>query len=111
MQNSKKNLVTWLLIFAAVMLISNLLGGSRGVGINLIFSDFIKSVDTGNVSQVDIKGKELSGTLRDGSKFYTELPEYPDLVEKLQSKNVEINALPLVSRSEKIIAGLLGWLP
>jgi cell division protease FtsH len=111
MQNSKKNFVTWLLIFAAVMLISNLLGGSRGVGTNLIFSEFIKSVDAGNVAQVDIKGKELSGSLRDGSKFYTDLPEYPDLVEKLQSKNVEINALPLVSRSEKIIAGLIGWLP
>jgi len=39
------------------------------------------------------------------------LPQYPNLVEKLQGKNVEVNAVPLVSKSDRIISGIVGWLP
>jgi cell division protease FtsH len=111
MKNSK-NFFIWLVIFAVVMTISNLIGGPDGVsGNKLIFSEFMKKVDTGEVNQVDIKGNDLVGKFKSGGQFYTYLPEYPNLVEALQEKGVEINALPLVSKSEKVIAGILGWLP
>jgi cell division protease FtsH len=111
MKNSK-NFFIWLVIFAAVMTISNLIGGPDGVsGNKLIFSEFMKKVDAGEVTQVDIKGNDLLGKFKSGGQFYTYLPEYPNLVETLQDKGVEINALPLVSKSEKVIAGILGWLP
>ncbi len=112
MKNSGKNFLTWLIIFAVVMTISNLIGGPDGVGSNkIVFSEFMKKVDAGEVTQVDIKGSDLFGKSKDGKDFYTYLPEYPNLVEKLQEKGVAINAVPLVSKSEKIIAGILGWLP
>jgi len=110
MQNSKKNFLTWLLIFAVVMIISSLLD-SEGEGNKIVFSDFIKKVDAGEVTKVDIKGNDLAGTLKDGTKFYTYLPQYPNLVEKLEEKGVDINAVPLVSKSDKIIGGILSWLP
>jgi cell division protease FtsH len=107
-----RNFFTWLIIFAVVMTISNIVGGPDGLsGSKMPFSEFMKNVDAGEVTQVDIKGSDLVGKLKDGSQFYTYLPEYPDLVSKLEEKNIEINALPLVSKSEKIIAGVLGWLP
>ena len=81
------------------------------VGAPLAFSDFIKQVENGGVSKVDIKGDELTGQLKDGSKFHTNLPEYPELVDKLRENNVGINVLPLVSKSEKIIARFLSFLP
>jgi cell division protease FtsH len=110
MQN-KKNFLTWIIIFALIMFISNILNGGGGVGTKLVFSDFMKRVEVGEVTKVDIKGSELTGVLKDGTKFNTNLPEYPSLVEKLQAKDVEINVLPLISRSDKIIGGLIGWLP
>jgi cell division protease FtsH len=111
MKNSK-NFFIWLVIFAVVMTISNLIGGPDGVsGNKLIFSEFMKKVDAGEVNQVDIKGNDLVGKFKSGGQFYTYLPEYPNLVEALQEKGVEINALPLISKSEKVIAGILGWLP
>ncbi len=111
MKNSR-NLFTWVIIFTVVMAISNILGGPDGLnGKKLAFSDFIKQVDAGDVVEVEIKGKDLTGKLKDNSQFFTYLPEYPNLIEKLQEKGVEINALPLVSKSEKIIGGILGWLP
>ena len=112
MKTPGKNFFIWLVIFAVVMTISNLIGGPDGVsGNKLIFSEFMKKVDAGEVAQVDIKGSDLVGKFKDGGQFYTYLPEYPDLVDTLQSKGVEINAVPLVSKSEKVIAGFLGWLP
>ncbi len=112
MKNSGKNLFIWLIIFVAVMALSQTISGPDTTTENkLIFSDFMKKVDAGDVAQVDIKGSDLVGKLQDGTKFYTYLPEYPDLVETLQAKGVQIDAIPLVSKSEKIVAGILSFLP
>jgi len=108
----KKNFASWIGIFVVVLMISNLLNGTNNLtGNKLNFSDFMKKVNEGEVVQVDIKGNELEGILKDGNRFNTYLPEYPSLIEKLQEKSVTINSLPLISKSEKLIAGLLGWLP
>ncbi len=111
MNSSKKNIITWLIIFAVVMIISNILGGADMTGNKLAFSDFMKKVDASEVTHVDIKGPDLVGKLKDGTQFYTYLPNYPNLIEKLQEKGVDIDAVPLVSKSERIIGGILGWLP
>ena len=112
MKNSGKNFFTWLIIFVVVMTISNIVGGPDGIaGRKMTFSELMKKVDAAEVTQVDIKGSDLIGKLKDGTQFYTYLPEYPNFVEKLQEKGVEINAVPLVSKSEKIISGILGLLP
>ncbi len=111
MNNSKKNLFTWLSIFAIVIIVSNLLDGGALNGKKVPFSEFMNKVDASEVVHVDIKGSDLYGTLKDGSQFYTYLPEYPNLVEKLQEKGVDITAVPLVSKSEKIIGGILSFLP
>lgn len=112
MNNPKKNIITWLIIFVVVMIVSNIVGGPDGVaGRKMAFSDFMKKVESGEVTQVDIKGSDLIGTLKDGNKFYTYLPNYPNLIDKLQSSNIEINAVPLVSKSERVIGGIMGFLP
>ena len=111
-KNIEKNFLIWLGIFLLVILFSNIFGGNGGLNSNKIsFSQFIAKVDGGEVAKVDIKGKDLFGTLKSGGQFYTFLPDYPNLVDKLQEKNVEVSAEPLVSKSEKIISGILGWLP
>jgi cell division protease FtsH len=112
MKNSGKNFLTWAIIFAVVLVISSLINDPNGAaGNKLVFSEFMKKVDASEVISVDIKGSDLTGKMKDGSQFYTYLPEYPDLVSTLQEKGVEINAVPLVSKSDKIFAGIIGWLP
>ena len=107
-----KNFISWILIFIVVVSLSNILAGSDGLSGNKInFSDFMRKVNDGEVVQVDIKGNELEGIAKDSSRFFVHLPQYPNLIEKLQEKNVNINSLPLVSKSEKVFAGFLGWLP
>lgn len=112
-QNSpnSRNLITWVVIFAVIMLISSVFGDSNLAGKRVTFSDFMQNVEAGEVDQVEIKGRNLVGKFQNGEQFNTYLPEYPNLVEKLQQKNVRVEALPLVSKSERIIGGFLGWLP
>jgi cell division protease FtsH len=113
MKNSNlKNFLTWLVIFAIVMIVSEAITGKGGLNDKRVsFSEFIKKVDSGDVTKVEIKGDDLYGVFKSGEKFYTYLPQYPKLVEKLQENSVEVEAIPLVSKSEKIIGGILGWLP
>ena len=74
------------------------IGGVDGInGNKLPFSEFMKKVNAEEVTQVEIKGNDLVGKLKDGTQFYTFLPQYPNLVEKLQDKGVSIDAIPLVS--------------
>lgn len=107
--NNGKNFLRWVLIFIVIFTIVNLF--SSPVGNQISFSDFLDKVDSGQISQVEIKGSDVSGELGTGEKFFTYAPEYPDLVKNLRKKNVKIVAAPLVSKTERVIGGLLGWLP
>ena len=61
---------------------------------NLPFSNFLNEVDAGRVVEVQIQGNNISGVLSDGKNFNTYSPNYPELVEKLSSKNISIVASP-----------------
>lgn len=84
---NSRNFLIWAAIFVGIIFASNLLGGPDGMaGRKLTFSEFMQKVDAGEVKKVDIKGEDLVGFLKDDSQFYTYLPEYPRLVDKLQEK-------------------------
>jgi cell division protease FtsH len=51
-------------------------------------------VDSGEVDEVTIKENNITGRLKDGSKFKTYSANYPDLVKELRDKNVRIIAKP-----------------
>jgi cell division protease FtsH len=107
----KKNLIIWAIILIVLFAISIYLDGANNSKNNINFSDFINKVENSEVTEVKIKGNDLNGVLKDGSSFYTYLPYYPNLIEKLYAKGVAINSLPLISKSEKITTGLISWLP
>ena len=107
----KKNLIISAIALFALFALSAYLDGTNNSKNNINFSDFINKVENSEVTEVKIKGNDLNGVLKDGSTFYTYLPYYPNLIEKLYAKGVAINSLPLISKSEKITSGLLGWLP
>ena len=109
--NSKKSLFIWILIFVAVFMASNFLGNNVKSGNEIIFSDFLNKVESGEISSVNIRGDNISGKFSDGREFYTLSTNYPDLVKELKEKNVEVKVVPVLSTSDKIFSGILGWLP
>ena len=108
MKNNRKNLLIWAVILIPMLLLA--VFNQEGKGKKITFSEFITKVETKEVGSVEIKGSELIGKLKDGSEFFTNLPNYPDLIDKLQENQIIIEVQPLVSKSEKIIGGLLGFL-
>ena len=83
--------VIGLLLFAII----NLGQTSSSRGSTLSFSDFLNVVNSGRVSDVTIKGNNISGHLRDGPAFTTYTPHDPNLVNLLAEKNVRITVAPV----------------
>ena len=109
--NSKKSLFIWILIFVAIFMASNFLGSNVKSGNEIIFSDFLNKVESGEISSANIRGDSISGKFSDGREFYTLSTNYPDLIKELKKKNVEVKVVPVLSTSDKIFSGILGWLP
>ena len=78
---------------------------------DLPFSTFITEVDKGNVTSVDIRGSEVSGTFSNGTRFKTYSPNYPELVQKLTDKGVAITAGPSEDSMPSFFGVLLSWFP
>lgn len=112
MKNSRKNFFIWAaILFVVFSVVQSFSGPESLVNSKLNFTEFLQKVDNHEVDKVEIKGKDLVGTLKTGDQFYTYLPEYPNLVEELRAQDVVVKAVPLVSKSEKFIGSIFGWLP
>jgi cell division protease FtsH len=105
-----KSLLIWLLIGISMLLLFNLFNVPQKADKELIFSDFIKKVDTGEVEEVTIKENNITGRLKDGSKFKTYSAFYPDMVKELKDKNIRIIARP-PDQSPWYITLFLSWGP
>jgi len=89
-----KNLFIWVLIALLILLLINLLNAPKKIQEELIFSEFMTMLDAGDVDEVTIKENAITGRLKDGTKFRSYSPEYPELVEKMRAENVKITVKP-----------------
>jgi cell division protease FtsH len=89
-----RGLFIWLLIAMMMILLINLLSSPKKVENEITFSQFISKVEAGEVEEVVIKERDITGRFADGKKFRTYAADYPDLVTLLRGKGVEITAQP-----------------
>ena len=84
-----KNLAMWgIIVFLTIGLYNmfkNPQSNIRGVN-QIIFSDFLTSVENGEVLKVDIQGNNIKGVYSNGNTFSTYAPNDPNLIEKLSDK-------------------------
>jgi len=76
----------------------------------IIFSDFIGSVERGDVQAVVIQGPNIQGKYKNGGLFKTFAPDDPGLVKSLRIKDVKIAAKP-EDESPWYMTLLLNWFP
>ncbi len=90
-----KSIVIWVLFGLMMILVFNLLETSKPDD-EMVFTDFITKLQQDEVSEVTIKKPEnlIVGTLKNGAKFKSYAPDYPDLIKELREKNVKISAKP-----------------
>ena len=76
------------------------------------YSEFLQDVNGGRVKSVTIAGDRITGTYSDNStSFQTYSPGDTSLVQRLEGKNITINARPENDGSGSIFSMLIGWLP
>ena len=104
-----KNLALWMVIGLIVLVLFNVFQASQPTSGKMVFSDFLKRVESGEVKEVLIRGKSVTGKLGDGSSFRTFTADYPDLVKLLRDKGVKIAVEP--EDSNPWYAYVLQWVP
>ncbi|MDI6890211.1 MAG: ATP-dependent zinc metalloprotease FtsH [Thermodesulfovibrionales bacterium] len=92
--NIYRSLFAWLFIGMMIILLFNLFSTPKKVGEEVIFSEFMTRLEAGEVEEVVIKDSHITGQLKDGKRFKTYAPAYPDLVKVLRSQNVKITVKP-----------------
>ena len=108
---TKKNFAIWAIIIIAIFILSGAFDADISNSNNIIFSDFLKKIDSNEIKSVEIRGSSISGELADGTKFSTMSTEYPDLVKELKNKDVDVKVSPLMSKGDKFISFVLSLLP
>ena len=118
MSNFGRNLALWVIIALLLVVLFSLFqpGGIRGNNTTsnvtqMAYSEFLDSVKQGNVKDVVIQDRNVSGDLKDGRAFQTYTPDDPSLVQTLTAKNVEIVAKPADADSNPLLHYLLSWFP
>ena len=93
MNTSLRSLVFWMVLVVVVVLIWNFSSNLGQTAEPMPFSEFLRSVDSGQVRQVDLAGNEISGTQTSGERFRTYAPpQYEGLVNRLVERDVTVTA-------------------
>src|SRR5512147_1949023 len=104
-----KNLALWMVIGLIVILLFNLFQANQSPRGEIVFSDFLRKVETGDVREVTLRGNSVTGRLSDGSSFRSFTTDYPDLVKTLRDRGVKIEVKP--PDTNPWYAILLQWVP
>ena len=111
--NFSRNMALWLVIALLVFALFNLFQGTaqRGQELPLAFSDFLTSVESGDIRDVTLQGSGITGHYRDGRNFSTYAPDNANLVPILTKYGVRISALPYDDDSPTLFSILISWFP
>jgi cell division protease FtsH len=111
MNPKHKNLALWIVIGLFMILVINLFNvPTNPLEQEMVFSDFLSSLDRGQVSEVTIKENAISGKMKDGTQFRTYAPRDTDLIPKMREQQVRITVRP-ADKSPWYVTFLLSWGP
>jgi cell division protease FtsH len=110
LNNFYRNLSLWIVIGLVVILLYNLFSVRPQPVTELVYSDFLSRVVTGEVQEVLIKGRTLSGTFTDGTAFATYSADDPELVSFLREQDIQITAEPSQD-SPWYVTVFVSWFP
>ncbi|HBR49984.1 MAG TPA: cell division protein FtsH, partial [Nitrospira sp.] len=112
MNNKTQKLVFGMLVGLTMLFLLNLWSAPTRAVISeeVIFSEFMAKLDQGDIEKVIVQGHRLSGILKDNSQLRTYMTDYPDLVQELREKHVQIEVKP-AGDSPWYMTMLMTWGP
>ena len=110
MNQSSKRIAFGLVLALVLLAIFSLFTKEYRSEPEIAFSDFIGSVERGDIEAVVIQGHYVHGSYKNGAVFKTFAPDDPELVKSLRRTNVKISAKP-EDESPWYMVLLLNWFP
>jgi cell division protease FtsH len=111
MNSRTKNILFWVVVGLFMILLFNLFSvPHHEPEEDVIFSEFMTKLDKGEVERVIIKSSHISAVLKDKTRIRTYSVEYPELVQVLRERGVQIEAKP-PDESPWYITFLVTWGP
>jgi cell division protease FtsH len=90
----QKNLALWLVISLLMIMLFNMMTQKESDQNQINYTEFLSSIDDGQVSNITVQGNQISGSYVDGGKFQTYAPLDEQLIPSLKEKGVVIEAKP-----------------
>ncbi len=112
MSDLLKNVLLWVVIAVILMTVFNNLGGQRPDTDTIGYSEFLQSVNTGQVDQVKFDDVKITG-IRDGGKPFTTFSPETDnssLIGELNRAGVQFESVPPENQS-LLFSILISWFP
>ncbi|MGC4096508.1 MAG: ATP-dependent zinc metalloprotease FtsH [Nitrospira sp.] len=95
MKTKTQTILLWVVVGLSLIFLFDLWNmPTRAREDQVIFSDFMAKLDRGDFEKVIIQGHQISGVLKDNFQLRTYSADYPDLVNVLRTKNVQIEVKP-----------------
>ncbi|MBR9862275.1 MAG: ATP-dependent metallopeptidase FtsH/Yme1/Tma family protein [Rhodobacteraceae bacterium] len=110
-----KNLAFWVVLFLLIVALFNMFsnGQSAGNENQITYSEFIQSVEKGNVSEVQMDGELITIVNKDGSRFQTIQPRAAMESDKLTDQMIDAGVNVNVKAQEQsgFLSAMSLWLP
>jgi cell division protease FtsH len=110
LSQSSKHIALWLVLLLVFLVIFSVFSKQHGREPEVVFSEFMGSVDRGEVQEVVIQGQNIQGKYKSGERFRSFAPNDPELVKTLRDRKVKIAAKP-EDESPWYMVLLLNWFP
>jgi cell division protease FtsH len=111
LKTKTQTILFWAVVGLSLIFLFNLWSmPTRALEEQIIFSDFMAKLDKGDFEKVIIQGHQISGVLKDNFRLHTYSADYPDLINVLWTKNVQIEVKP-PEENRWYIQFLMTWGP
>lgn len=111
MKTKTQTILFWAVVGLSLIFLFNLWSmPTRALEEQIIFSDFMAKLDRGDFEKVIIQGHQISGVLKDNSRLRTYSADYPDFIQVLRKKDIQIEVKPFNERPW-YIQFLMTWGP
>jgi cell division protease FtsH len=106
-----RNIVIWLVVFVLLVALFNAFQGSMDTSKSneVAYSDLLGQMQSENVRDLELRGREATGHYNDGREFYTYVPDTHDLLQEAKKGGVRVNAAP--PEDNALLSILISWFP
>lgn len=112
MKSKTQSFVFWMVAGLSILVLLNLwnMPTRAVVEEEIMFSEFMAKLDQGSIDKVIMQGHRVSAVLKDNAHIRTYMTDYPDLVQMLREKHVQIEVKP-PGETSWYVTVLMTWGP